>query len=79
MGACVVDSGYDGEVFVNYITSVRKHSMLGRRQDCTTSADSCCISEHLEAGQAIFTDSQSLLAIEAMEPWGVQMDKTTQK
>ena len=30
VGACVVDAGYDGEVFVNITTSVVRHKLLNR-------------------------------------------------
>ena len=41
VGACVVDSGYDGEVFVNLHNVGSRHPICSHRgQDCTTSNDS---------------------------------------
>ena len=80
VGACVVDSGYDGEVFVN-LHNVGKETQYLRAADKI--AQLVLILWYTlgrsEAAQAIFIDNQLQLATEEMVRLGVQMDKSTQK
>ena len=79
VGACVVDSGYDGEVFVN-LHNIGKETQYVRAADKIAQLVLIPV-VHFRAfrsGRVTFTDNQSQLVTGATEPWGVQVNRTRQ-